>query len=206
MAEHQPTTRGGDNNNAHDESVREQESSRQLYPRIYVASLADYNSGILHGRWIDAAQDVEVIWEEVRAMLAKSTLPFAEEWAIHDYDDFGGLKIDEYVGLATVSAIANCIAEHGAAFAAWADLIGVDEAAEHTESFEDAYMGHFDSLTAFAQEQWESLGYDEVLEALPPEIRSYLRIDFAMWARDMRLSGAVDYTEDDAGIHAFWTT
>ena len=29
-------------------------------PRIYVACLAAYNNGILHGAWIDAAQVVSV--------------------------------------------------------------------------------------------------------------------------------------------------
>ena len=40
-------------------------------PRIYVACLAAYNNGRLHGRWIDATTPDE-IWGEVRAMLAAS--------------------------------------------------------------------------------------------------------------------------------------
>ena len=51
-------------------------------PRIYVACLAAYNSGCLHGRWIEATTPDE-IWEQVRAMLADSPEPDAEEWAIH---------------------------------------------------------------------------------------------------------------------------
>ena len=51
-------------------------------PRIYVACLAAYNSGILHGRWIRATTPDE-IKAEVRAMLAESPVPQAEEWAIH---------------------------------------------------------------------------------------------------------------------------
>ena len=39
-------------------------------PRIYVASLADYNSGRLLGRWIDADQPVEDIHREIAEMLA----------------------------------------------------------------------------------------------------------------------------------------
>lgn len=41
-------------------------------PRIYVACLAAYNSGYLHGSWIDANQDPWGIWEETKAMLAAS--------------------------------------------------------------------------------------------------------------------------------------
>lgn len=203
MTEYQPTPQGGGNTNALDESAHEQERSG-LHPRIYVASLADYNAGTLHGRWIDAVQDADQIWEQVRAMLAESRLPLAEEWAIHDYNEFGGLRIDECESLETVSAIAKGIAEYGEAFAAWANMIGIDEAAKNADQFADCYMGHFDSLTAFAEEQWESLGYDEALEAVPVAIRGYLTIDFAMWARDVQLEGSVDYVEDSNGVHAFW--
>ena len=59
-------------------------------PRIYVACLAAYNNGILHGCWVDADQSFEDIWQEIRDMLASSPIPGAEEHAIHDYDGFGG--------------------------------------------------------------------------------------------------------------------
>ena len=51
-------------------------------PRIYVACLAAYNNGFLHGRWIDATTPDEIM-EEVQAMLAASPIPQAEEWGIH---------------------------------------------------------------------------------------------------------------------------
>ncbi|HCN91586.1 MAG TPA: antirestriction protein ArdA, partial [Hyphomonas sp.] len=50
-------------------------------PRIYVACLAAYNNGCLHGRWIVVTTPDEIM-SEVRAMLADSPLPDAEEWAI----------------------------------------------------------------------------------------------------------------------------
>lgn len=43
--------------------------------RIYVACLASYNSGVLHGRWIDASEDVDAMQEEVNAMLRASPYP-----------------------------------------------------------------------------------------------------------------------------------
>lgn len=52
-------------------------------PRIYVACLAAYNNGRLHGAWIDAAQGEDHVWACVRKMLAASPDPHAEEWAIH---------------------------------------------------------------------------------------------------------------------------
>lgn len=44
-------------------------------PRIYVASLSDYNNGILHGEWIDAAQDADDIRTEISTMLRGSKFP-----------------------------------------------------------------------------------------------------------------------------------
>ena len=63
-------------------------------PRIYVRCLTAYNSGKLHGKWIDANQNANSIREEIREVLHSSPehdkfYP-CEEWAIHDYEDFGG--------------------------------------------------------------------------------------------------------------------
>ena len=38
-------------------------------PRVYVACLAAYNAGKLHGERIDANQDADAIHEEIQAML-----------------------------------------------------------------------------------------------------------------------------------------
>lgn len=46
-----------------------------LTPRIYVACLASYNNGVLHGAWIDATQDAEAIEEDIAAMLRASPYP-----------------------------------------------------------------------------------------------------------------------------------
>ena len=47
--------------------------------QIYVACLASYNNGILHGAWIDANQDANAIYGAVQAMLADSLVADAEE-------------------------------------------------------------------------------------------------------------------------------
>jgi antirestriction protein len=84
-----------------------------------VACLAAYNNGILHGTWIDPAQEPWTIWDEVRAMLAAlPPSPGAEEWAIHDDEGFGGVRIAEYAGLDRVAELAGFIAAHGALGAA----------------------------------------------------------------------------------------
>jgi len=82
-------------------------------PRIYVACLAAYNNGRLHGAWIDANQSADDIAAEVQTMLAASPEPGAEEWAIHDYEGFGELRLSEWESFERVASIAAGIAEHG---------------------------------------------------------------------------------------------
>lgn len=91
-------------------------------PRIYVASLSDYNNGRLHGAWIDADQDFESIGDEIGEMLSGSRYDPAEEYAIHDYEGFGAYRVDEYESIEDVARIGRGIAEHGLAYAAFAAL------------------------------------------------------------------------------------
>ena len=58
--------------------------------RIYVADLAAYNAGHLHGVWIDATLELGDIQEQVDAMLATSPVEGAEEYAIHDVEGVDG--------------------------------------------------------------------------------------------------------------------
>jgi len=64
-------------------------------PRIYVACLAAYNGGTLHGEWIDADQSADDIGEAIKQMLSRSPEPCAEEWAIHDHENFQGIELGE---------------------------------------------------------------------------------------------------------------
>ena len=43
--------------------------------QIYIACLASYNNGTLHGKWIDATSDVNEMQEDVNAMLRSSEYP-----------------------------------------------------------------------------------------------------------------------------------
>ena len=82
------------------DETHEAEANPEVEPRdrlrIYVASLSDYNAGRLHGAWIDAAQEPEQIEAEIAWMLKQSPEPIAEEWAIHDHEGFGGVRLSEY--------------------------------------------------------------------------------------------------------------
>jgi antirestriction protein len=149
-------------------------------PRIYVACLAAYNAGIHHGIWIDAAQSVEELNAEVRAMLNDSPA-FAEEWAIHDYEGFGALRLSEYESLERIADIANGIAKHGNAFAAWLSYDGSWDPADVT-SFLDAYLGEWDSLRDYAEDFADSTGlYDAAEMAGSP----YVTVDIDLLERDL---------------------
>lgn len=70
-----------------------------LLPKIYVACLASYNCGHLHGVWLDANQDVDVLQESISAMLQLSPEPNAESYEIHDSEDFGSLEVTKLTSL-----------------------------------------------------------------------------------------------------------
>lgn len=91
------------------------EPERRVPPRIYMASLSDYNAGRLHGAWVDADQDAEELDLAVARMLAASPEPGAEEWAIHDHEGFGPVDLSECESMETVALLARGIADHGLA-------------------------------------------------------------------------------------------
>jgi antirestriction protein len=163
-----------------------------VIPRIWVASLADYNHGTLHGAWLDAAQDEADLRAGIDAMLATSPLTAqtgepAEEWAIHDYEHFGALRIYEHENLSWVTRVAKGIAQHGLAFAAYADVM---EEERLLDGFEGAYLGHYDDLHAYVEQLINDLGYDELLDrVVPTMLRPYVKIDVAATARDLEFGG-----------------
>jgi antirestriction protein len=170
-------------------------ASRIAQPKIYVACLAAYNNGFLHGAWIDAAQEPWAIYDEVKTMLAASPVTVADEWAIHDYECFGGARIEEYTSLETVSALAMFIAEHGELGGALlAHFSGdIDEA---REAIEDRYHGCHASLADYVQELTEEA------TLIPPSLRYY--IDYRAMARDAEMNG--DFFTVETGwneIHVF---
>lgn len=159
-------------------------NTTQTTPKVYVACLAAYNNGILHGQWIEANQEAEAIHGAIKEMLALSPIANAEEWAIHDYEGFCGLRISEYESIESVAEMAAMIAEHGEAWAKFAEYEGIEYAT--LERFEEAYQGEWDSEEAFA----ENLA-GETME-IPQHLENY--IDYEKLARDMFIN---DYYSAD---------
>lgn len=194
---------GGGNQGQPSETMPEREPRSLPLPRIYAASLSDYNAGRLVGAWLDAAVEADELAAGVQAMLAASPTPGAEEWAIHDYEGFGPLRLDEYESLETVASVARGIAEHGPAFAHFAALVGTSDSDELAR-FDDAYLGHAESLTAYAEELLDELGYRSQIEAAVPEhLQPYIRFDIEGFARDLELSGDITTSDGDGGVYVF---
>ena len=164
---------------------------------IYVADLAAYNNGKLHGRWIDATQDLDDIQEQVQEMLKASPEPDAEEYAIHDYEGFGGYSLSEYEGLESAHNVAVFIEEHGEIGGELLSHFG-DNIEDATKAIEDHYAGEYKSLADYAEELTEQTG------DIPEHLAFY--IDYERMGRDMELNGDV-YTIE-AGfeeVHVFWS-
>lgn len=165
-------------------------------PRIYVADLAAYNNGKLHGVWIDAALELDDIQEAVAKMLKASPEGFAEEYAIHDYEGFGSYRVSEYEGLESVHEVACFIKEHeelGAELLA--HFSSIDEA---RTAIDENYAGCYESVADFAEELTE----DSV--QIPESLARY--IDYNAMAYDMEVGGDIFTIElGHREVHIFWS-
>ena len=168
--------------------------NQQKEIRIYVACLAAYNSGILHGAWIDADQDASAIRDEIRTMLAASPEEYAEEWAIHDYEGFEGVEISESHGIDALVEITEFLAEHGAKGGKLVEFFGNIEGARNAMQYH--YAGEYKSVEDFAQEITE-----ETTE-IPEALQYY--IDYEAMARDLEINDVFTIETGFEEIHVFW--
>lgn len=163
--------------------------------RIYVACLAAYNNGYLHGQWIDASLGEETIWEGIREVLKPSPIPDAEEWAIHDHEGFEGLDISEYEGIESVCEKAAFIEEHWRLGAELAAHYGGD-LEEAKTALNDHYAGQYSSLAEFAEELTEQT------TQVPDSLQYY--IDYERMGRDLEISDVLVIRLGYDELHVFW--
>lgn len=163
-------------------------------PRIYVACLASYNNGILHGEWIDATLSVDEIHEHIRAMLKASPMADAEEHAIHDIDGFGKIPISEYESIFYVNCLAIFIQEHGGqGLALLEHFLGDIEDAERAL---ENYAGRYEGLSAYAQQLTEDT------TEIPENLSFY--IDYEKIASDMKMSGdvfTIEFSHNEVDVY-----
>lgn len=189
--------------------------------RIYVACLASYNNGVLHGAWIDASADADEMQAEVDAILRTSkfpnvtvehegkTVPSAEEYAIHDHEGPFLADIKEYAGLAEVArrmALAETLEDKfdddaADLFDAYIDHHGAGyctDADDICSAIEDAYRGKHDSIEAYVEEMAEETG---MLNEVPENLRYYF--DFAALGRDMEINGELSTYKANGETYVF---
>ena len=151
--------------------------------QIYVACLASYNAGYLHGKWITPAKDREELEEQINSILKKSPVEDAEEWAVHDYDDFPNLG--EYPGVDNIIKVQEAIDEHGKYVV---NAFLENWSLEDLDHIEDAYYGEYDSFSEFAQQL-----ADDTIEGLNGNSTLASYFDYEKWERDL----SYDYHEGE---------
>jgi antirestriction protein len=170
---------------------------------IYVACLAAYNNGRLHGDWIDLEGDIdeEGIQEGIDWILSHSPEPGAEEYAVHDSAGLPGyLSQTEWPALGELVAWVDGLS-------AYADednreayrLACEDQGQTLTEDdFRETYCGTYSSGEDYAQELAEELG------SIPEGAGWPLTcIDWERAWRELTYDG---YREEDCasgGVHIF---
>lgn len=164
--------------------------------RIYVADLAAYNNGKLHGVWIDACDELDDIQEQINTMLKNSPEDFAEEYAIHDYEGFSGYRLGQYEGIEPIHEIACFIDEN---LELGAELLNhfsdIDEA---KKSIEENYCGCYRALADYAQQ------LSEETTEIPSHLEIY--IDYERMGHDMEISGDIfTIATSHKEIHVFWS-
>jgi antirestriction protein len=169
-------------------------------PRIYVADLAAYNSGLLRGVWVNCDQSSDLIQSEIDEMLEKSPIPNAEEWRIDDCEFFNGVNVTT-LGIEEIARIVELFDAHGK------DLVlglishfGDHYLDECIKSLDEDYQGGYKSIEDWADQYLDDSGQ---LDQIPKNLRCYF--DYEKFARDCELGGDIFTIEDNSGnVHVFW--
>jgi antirestriction protein len=164
-----------------------------VQPRIYVACLAAYNNGQLHGQWIDV-EDPDQVNQEIQQMLATSPQSGAEEWAIHDHSDLG-FWVGEYTRVDRVCELADFVKNNPPWAAELLDHCGGD--VEYARQLADNYTGSCDKFS-----HWVEEFYRETNPPIPETLDCY--VDWEAMARDWQCGGDFIIIECQGETHVFF--
>jgi antirestriction protein len=159
------------------------ETTTSTTPKVYIACLAAYNSGILHGKWCDAI-DADEVREAIKEVLATSPVDGAEEYAFHDYDNLVPQSriMEEHPDIDTLCELGAWLneayePEAVLTFLSNDSFPSIDDA---KEAFDESYCGKM-SLEEYAEQL-----IDECYN-IPAQIARY--IDYEKFARDLSYDG-----------------
>lgn len=164
-------------------------------PRVYIASLSDYNAGHLRGEWFDFEDysDADELLAAIGEMLAGFDAEYGtadncgvarEEWAAHDSENLpNGLyseSMDFEQVYSHIEAMSDLSEYEKEAFTDYCENNGEAFSPDSIEGFRDAYNGKHESEEAFAEQLVDDLGY---LNEMPQHLQSYF--DYEKFARDL---------------------
>ena len=161
-----------------------------MNPRVYIASLEAYNSGILHGQWVDA-DDIENGVIEVLDTCPKN-----------DYEYFH-VDLCEYSSVDTVLKYVEICdyfkdEEQAEAYFKFCEHVGLDWSDEEYTAFEESYQGCFDCQPSFTEEYVDSIG---LLDSIPDDLKCYF--DYEKFNRDLFMCDFFDIECSQGGIFVF---
>jgi antirestriction protein len=160
--------------------------------QIYIACLASYNAGRLHGAWFDVTRhdDAEDIEDAIQDVLTSSPVAGAEEYAIHDYENFPAEHFGECPDLEELCAYARLVEEDGDD--ARARLLVSNFGAAWRDHTEDYYQRHRNKGDA---------AYELYNDEVPENLARY--IDWRQMEEDMCRDGWWQERGNDGLLYTF---
>jgi antirestriction protein len=163
-------------------------------PSIYVADLEAYNNGKLIGKWFNLLDysDADELMEAIQEFLSERG---AEEYAVHDYENFPSSMYSEYMGKRSFEELYEMID-----LAKDNDLplqVVINVVSEYGASAVDEFMGKYDSADDFAQELVDDTGIESFID-----FERYLIVsdtDRRLLAQEMADSYVDDIRDEDGG-------
>lgn len=146
--------------------------------QIYIACLAAYNNGYLHGKWVDATLGEDCIQDEIKDILATSPIPNAEEWEIHDFDNVPQFIQDNYKDFDDLEQWINAYHERGSVIFEMAKDLSIYHLDDILIYDDNNYREHWNSFKEFA------IDYFYENEQCPEHLIAH--IDFDSYAYELR--------------------
>ena len=158
---------------------------------VYFANLSAYVSGRLVGKWVypllyDSFEDFAEAIKEA----TKDGIEYADEIAVHDYDNFPNMG--EYPDYESVYNLAHAIdgshLDDEVLIKYFKDYFSsnIEELADHIKDIEDAYINQYDNFRKFADERAE----EQILNIVNKDAQQLVfnNFDYDGYARDLEHS------------------
>lgn len=132
-------------------------TTNTVQPQVWIACLAAYNNGRLHGRWVPITGDPDDLHDAIKQVMQSSPIPGAEEWAFHDFEHVPRPLVDEWADIEKLCEFVVNLeqADDQDAFFAYCEHCEDDPTGER---FSDRFRGRWDSERDFALERVGELG------------------------------------------------